>query len=272
MTRRGSEERDVGLHPPAEPFHRPYAGPEPPSPDRRPKRLIVLLVAAVAFAGAAVAVFLVAPGGGKGTDRAAVTPSTAGPTPSEPTPSGPAPSEPAPSEPTASEPAQPIVRALPPPCGTVRAGTVAKAVPKASEKKSANSTLTTCTYTSKESAFRWLRVEARLYAPAHTATPVRDAESYYDAQWTQAHDAPLVRTIALEREHGVGDEAYRWFMADQGQPTLVGLVTARVGNAVVTVSYSEEAPRGGGQAARERPMLGTATAVAREVLTALKDF
>lgn len=256
MTRRGSEERDVGLHPPAEPFHRPYAGPEPPSPARRPKRLIVLLVAAVAFTGAAVAVFLAVPGGK--TDRAAVTPSTAEPSPSEPSP---------------SEAAQGIVRALPPPCGTVAAETVAKAVPKASERQSANSTLTTCTYTSKESAFRWLRVEARLYAPAHSATPVRDAESYYDAQWTQAHDAPLVRTIALEREQGVGDEAYRWFMADQGQPTLVGQVTARVRNAVVTVSYSEEAPRGGGgQAARERAVLGTATAVAREVLTVLNDF
>ncbi len=251
MTRRGSEERDVGLHPPAEPFHRPYAGPEPPSPARRPKRLIVLLVAAVAFTGAAVAVFLAVPGGK--TDRAAVTPSTA--------------------EPSPSEAAQGIVRALPPPCGTVPAETVAKAVPKAAERQSANSTLTTCTYTSKESAFRWLRVEARLYAPAHSATPVRDAESYYDAQWTQAHDAPLVRTIALEREQGVGDEAYRWFMADQGQPTLVGQVTARVRNAVVTVSYSEEAPRGGGgQAARERAVLGTATAVAREVLTVLNDF
>ncbi|QKW38645.1 hypothetical protein HUT06_35345 [Actinomadura sp. NAK00032] len=240
----------MGLHPPAEPFHRPYAGPEPPSPARRPKRLIVLLVAAVAFAGAAVAVFLVVPGGK--TERAAVTPSTAAPSPAETVPG--------------------VVRALPPACGTVAAQTVAKAVPKAAQRQSANSTLTTCTYTSKESAFRWLRVEARLYAPAHTATPVRDAESYYDAQWTQAHDAPLVRTIALEREQGVGDEAYRWFMADQGQPTLVGQVTARVRNAVVTVSYSEEAPRGGGQAARERAVLGTATGVAREVLTALNDF
>ncbi|CNG83630.1 Uncharacterised protein [Mycobacterium tuberculosis] len=256
MTRRGSEERDVGLQRPVEPFHRPYAGPEPPSPGRRPRRLLVLLVAAAAFAAAAVAVFLVAPGGGGGTDRAAVAPRHTAPLHTAP----------------ASEPAQWIVRALPPPCGTVSDGTVAKAVPKATKRQSANSTLTTCTYSSTGSAFRWLRVEARLYAPAYSATPVRDAEGYYDAQWAQAHDAPLVRTIALERAGGVGDEAYRWFKADEGQPTVVGQVTARVRNAVLTVSYSERAPARARRAERERAILATATAAAREVLTALKDF
>lgn len=252
MTRRGSEERDVGLQRPVEPFHRPYAGPEPPSPGRRPRRLVALAVAAAAFAAAAVAVFLVAPGRGGGTDRASV--------------------EPRHTAPRASEPAQRIVTALPPPCGTVSEGTVAKAVPKATKRQSANSTLTTCTYSSTGSAFRWLRVEARLYAPAYTATPVRDAESYYDAQWAQAHDAPLVRTIALEREGGVGDEAYRWFKADEGQPTVVGQVTARIRNAVFTVSYSEQAPAKARGAERERAILATATAAAREVLTALNDF
>lgn len=252
MTRRGSEERDVGLQRPVEPFHRPYAGPEPPSPGRRPRRLLVLLVAAAAFAAAAVAVFLVAPGEDAGTDRASVAPRHTAP--------------------KASEPAQRIVEALPPPCGTVSEGTVAKAVPKATKRQSANSTLTTCTYASTGSAFRWLRVEARLYAPAYTATPVRDAESYYDAQWAQAHDAPLVRTIALERAGGVGDEAYRWFKADEGQPTVVGQVTARVRNAVFTVSYSEQAPAKARGTERERAILGTATAAAREVLAALNDF
>ncbi|NVI86002.1 hypothetical protein [Actinomadura sp. BRA 177] len=254
MTRRGSEERDVGLQRPVEPFHRPYAGPEPPSPARRPRRLLAVLVAAAAFAAAAVAVFLVAPGKGGGTDRAAVTPSRSTP------------------QTASSEAAQQIVRALPPPCGTVSDGTVAKAVPKAAKRQSANSTLTTCTYSSTGSAFRWLRVEARLYAPANTATPVRDAEGYYDAQWAQAHDAPLTRTIALEREGGVGDEAYRWFKADEGQPTVVGQVTARVRNAVFTVSYSEEAPARAKQAEREHAILATATSAAREVLTALNDF
>lgn len=251
MTRRGSEERDVGLQRPVEPFHRPYAGPEPPSPARRPGRLLVLLVAAAAFAAAAVAVFLVAPGKERGgTDRAAVTPRRPAPQTS----------------------AERIVKALPPPCGTVSAGTVAKAVPEAAKRHSANSTLTTCTYSSTGSSFRWLRVEARLYARENTATPVRDAERYYDARWAQAHDAPLVRTIALERAGGVGDEAYRWFKADEGQPTVVGQVTARVRNAVFTVSYSERAPDAAEQDEREREILATATAAAREVLAALNDF
>ncbi|MFA1550664.1 hypothetical protein [Actinomadura chokoriensis] len=249
----------MGLQRPVEPFHRPYAGPEPPSPARRPKRLLAVLVAVAAFAGAAVAVFLIVPGEDEaGTDRAAVTPRG-----SEPQ---------TPSSVPSSEPAQQMVRALPSPCGTVSEGTVAKAIPKARKLESANSTLTTCTYTSTGSAFRWLRVETRLYTAANTATPVRDAESYYDAQWAQAHEAPLARTIALERQGGVGDEAYRWFKADEGQPTVVGQVTARVRNAVFTVSYSEQAPAKGEQAERERACLAKATAAAREVFTALNDF
>jgi hypothetical protein len=243
----------VGLQRPVEPFHRPYAGPEPPAPERRPKRLIVLLVAAAAFAAAAVAVFLVAPGQRKGgpDERAGNTS---------------APPSPAPMQQAR------LVKALPAPCGTVSDGTVQKAVPKAAKRQSANSTLTTCTYSSTGSAFRWLRVEAHLYTPAETATPVRDAEGYYDAQWAQAHDAPLVRTYSLERASGIGDEAYRWFKADQGQPTVVGQVTARIRNAVVSVSYSEQAPGSAGRDARERACLATATVAAREVLTALNHF
>lgn len=245
----------MGLQRPVEPFHRPYAGPEPPAPARRPRRLLALLVAVVAFAAAAVAVFLMAPGqDGGGTDEAAVTPRTNAPAPSAPTGQG------------------RMVKALPAPCGTVSAATVEKAVPKASKRQSANSTLTTCTYSSTGSAFRWLRVEAHLYAPADTATPVQDAEGYYDAQWAQAHDAPLVRTVSLERASGIGDEAYRWFKADEGQPTVVGQVTARIRNAVLTVSYSERAPAAGERDARERACLATATTAAREVLAALNHF
>ncbi|GAA4312812.1 hypothetical protein [Actinomadura luteofluorescens] len=162
-----------------------------------------------------------------------------------------------------------MINALPAPCGTVAAATAERAVPKATRRQSANSTLTTCTFSSTGSAFRWLRVEAHLYAPGDTASPVQDAEGYYDAQWAQAHDAPLVRTVTLERRDGIGDEAYRWFKTDEGQPTVVGQVTARIRNAVFTVSYSEQAPRGGRADARERACLETATAVAREVLAAL---
>ncbi|MCP9953718.1 hypothetical protein [Actinomadura madurae] len=245
----------MGLQRPVEPFHRPYAGPEPPAPARRPKRLLVLLVGVVAFAVAAVTVFLMAPGRRDGgTDRAAVTPRGSASAPAAPMQQG------------------RVVKALPAPCGTVSAATVEKAVPKASKRQNANSTLTTCTFSSTGSAFRWLRVEAHLYAPADTATPVQDAEGFYDAQWAQAHDAPLVRTITLERATGIGDEAYRWFKADEGQPTVVGQVTARIRNAVFTVSYSERAPAAAQRDARERACLATATAAAREVLAALNHF
>ncbi|MEU8802854.1 hypothetical protein [Spirillospora sp. NPDC048819] len=244
----------MGLQRPSEPFHRVYSAPEPPAPARRPK-LLKLLAVAAAFAVAGVVVFLVVPG--RGGDRAAVRPTPAG------TPETPAPSATA---------AQRIVRALPAPCGTVSEGTVDRTVPEATRRESANSTLTTCTYSSTGSAFRWLRVEAHLYTPGNTPTPVKDAENYYDAQWTQAHDAPLFRTYTLERHRGIGDEAYRWFKADEGQPTVVGEVTARIRNAVFTVSYSEQASGEGGGDERERVCLGKATAVAREVLAALNHF
>jgi hypothetical protein len=244
----------VGLQRPVEPFHRPYSGPEPPAPGRRPRRLIAVLAAAVALAAVVVAAVLVMSGGRE--QEAAPRRTPAGP-----------------SQPPAGRPSGPyqgkVINALPAPCGTVAAGTVERAVPKATRRQSANSTLTTCTYSSTGSGFRWLRVEAHLYAPGDTATPVQDAEGYYDAQWAQAHDAPLVRTATLERRGGIGDEAFRWFKTDEGQPTVVGQVTARIRNAVFTVSYSEQTPRRGPADARERACLDTATGVAREVLAAL---
>ncbi|TDD79992.1 hypothetical protein E1293_21840 [Actinomadura darangshiensis] len=239
----------MGLQRPVEPFHRPYSPPEPPAPARRPKRLLALLVAAAAVAAAVVAVFLVAPGERNGgTDKASVRPQMS------------------------MSPSQRIVTALPAACGTVSPRTVARSVPKATRRQNANSTLSTCTYTATGSAYRWLRVETHLYAPADTRTPVRDAEGYYDAQWADAHDAPLARTITLERAPGIGDEAYRWFRADEGRPAVIGQVTARTRNTVLTVSYSERAPAKARQDARERACLDAATAAAREVLTALNHF
>lgn len=239
----------MGLQRPVEPFHRPYSGPEPPAPGRRPRRLAALVAAAAALAAASVAVVVVMSGGGEREAAPRRTPSVR----------------------QSGSPGTPqnVINALPAPCGTVAAGTVERAVPKATRRQSANSTLTTCTYSSTGSAFRWLRVEAHLYAPGDSATPVQDAEGYFDAQWAQAHDAPLVRTVSLERRGGIGDAAFRWFKTDKGQPTVVGQVTARTRNAVFTVGYSEQVPRGGRADARERACLGTATAVAREVLAAL---
>ncbi|MFC4053380.1 hypothetical protein ACFOY4_27155 [Actinomadura syzygii] len=259
----------MGLQRPPDPFDRVYSAPEPPSPGRRRRsRRVAVLVAVVAFGAAAVAVFLLAPVRGGG-DGAAVRP-----TPSRaPTDDGTPTAESTPTDgETPAEGGGQVVKALPAPCGTVSQRTVDKTVPKATRRESANSTLTTCTYSSTGRDFRWLRIEAHLYAPGDTPNPVRDAESYYDAQWTQAHHAPLVRTISLEPHKGLGDEAYRWFKADEGQPTVVGQVTARIRNAVFTVSYSERAPAKGRQDERKRACLAKATDVAVEVMTALNHF
>ncbi|WP_433463770.1 hypothetical protein [Spirillospora sp. CA-128828] len=239
----------MGLQRPIEPFHRPYAGPEPPAPARRPRKTLAMLVGAVVFAVAAGTVFLLAPGR-RGHEAAPVTAAR---------PSGPA------------SPGQ-VITALPAPCGTVSAATVERTVPKAQPRQRANSTLTTCTYTTAGSASRWLRVEAHLYVPDGTVTPVQDAEGYYDAQWAQAHDASPARTISLDREPGIGDEAYHWSKADDGEQNVVGQVTARTRNAVFTVSYGERAPGRAAQDEREPACLVTAAAVAREVLGVLNRF
>ncbi|GAA4231511.1 hypothetical protein GCM10022254_28870 [Actinomadura meridiana] len=247
----------MGRGRPVEPFHRPYSPPEPPAPARRPKRFVPLAVVAVlAVAGAAL--YLLVPGRDDQDAAVRSVPGGAGGRPPTSDRSAPARAR--------------IVETLPPPCGMVSQATVDRVVPKATRRENANSTLSTCTYASAGS-YPWLRVEAHLYAPADTPTPVEDAESYYNAQWAQAGDAPFVRTVTLERQRGIGDEAYGWSRADKGSPTVVGQLTARVRNAVFTVSYSERAPGDrGAQDGRARACLGTVTAVAREVLTALTHF
>ncbi|TMR00159.1 hypothetical protein ETD83_17345 [Actinomadura soli] len=236
----------MGLQRPVEPFHRPYSPPEPPAPPRRPKRFAVLVAFGV-LAVAAAAIFLVAPG--QGREEATVRPT-----------------------PSVGTRQSTMLSALPAPCGTVSKATVDRTVPMATRTESANSTLTTCTYSPTGTAFPWLRVEAHLYASGNTTTPVEDAGDYYDTRWAQARGAQLVRTIRLERHRGLGDEAYRWFRADEGRPSVVGQVTARTRNAVVTVTYGERAPGKAAQDAREGACIATVTAVAREVLAALNHF
>ena len=241
----------MGLHRPSEPFHRIYSTPEPPSPARRPM-LLALLAVTVACAVAGAVVLVVVPGrGGGGEDAAAVRP------------------VPADASRTPVRSGSRIVRRLPPPCGTVSRSTVDRTVPGAKRRQDGNSTLTTCTYSEGS---RWLRVEARLHSPDDTAAPVRDAENDYDERWAQAHDAPLVRTYRLERHRGLGDEAYRWFKADKAEPRVIGQVTARTRNAVLTVSYGERVSGKDAARRRERACLDHATAVAREVVAALNHF
>ena len=254
----------MGLPRPSESFERLYSAPDPPSVARRPK-LLALLVALVSFVVAAVVVFFVKPMGGD--EHVARTPSGTHSPLGTTAPSGTR--TPPRATPTPSVPLAQPISALPKPCGTVSKGTIGRIIPGARPRESANSTLTTCTYFSTGQTFRWLRVEAHLYAPGNTADPIKDAGSYYETQWTQAHNAPLVRTFRLEPQPGIGDQAYRWFKADKGQPTVVGQVTARLRNAVITVSYSEAAP-GGRQGARERSCLANAAQVAKEALSALR--
>ncbi|RAY15832.1 hypothetical protein DPM19_08685 [Actinomadura craniellae] len=141
-------------------------------------------------------------------------------------------------------------------------------MPGAMLQRSANNTLTTCTYSASGPEFRWLRVEVRLHAPADSETPTRDARDFFAAQFAQARQGadPIARTVSLRAEPGLGDEAYRWFKVDKGQPTAVGVVATRLRNAIITVSYSEEAAGKGTPDAREERCLTEATRVTREVL------
>ncbi|MFF5258398.1 hypothetical protein ACFY4C_05590 [Actinomadura viridis] len=252
-----------------------YSAPEPPAPVRR-SRVLVLLAAVAALVMVAGAVYFLVPGDEGERVASAVPPERDGGRdrngegpPAAPGEDGPSPDTAQPgTEPSgaASPPAAEPIGSLPPACGTVPAGTVRSLIPKAQRRESSNQTLTTCTYSSGGDAFRWLRVEAHLYAPANTPTPVDDARRYFGAQWAQAHNSPLERTVSLARHSGMGDEAYRWYKADRGQPTVVGQVTVRLRNVVVTVSYSEQARGKGAAEARERECLGKATRVAGEVL------
>lgn len=217
-----------------------YSPPEPPA-STRPPRVLVVLIAVVSFLLVAGGVYLLLPAAGENTaapsgDREA---SVGDPKPEPGTFAG-----------------------LPPPCGTVAATTVRGLIPRAQRRESSNQTLTTCTYSADE--FRWLRVEAHLYSPADSATPERDAERYFESQWAQARTSSPARTVSLARRQGMGDAAYRWFRQDRDRPAVVGQVTVRVRNAVITVGYGERA--NGAARAREDACLDAATRVAGEVL------
>jgi hypothetical protein len=148
--------------------------------------------------------------------------------------------------------------------------TVDRLVPRATSEQSANLTLATCTYASAGTGSQWLRVETRIFDPVDGTDPATAASGFIAAQWTRARQDPMVRTVSLERQGGLGDEAYRRYKIDKGQPTVVGEVAVRFRNGVITVSYSGEVPGADDSAANERKYLTEATGVAREVLGALR--
>jgi hypothetical protein len=160
--------------------------------------------------------------------------------------------------------------ALPPPCGTVGRSTVDRLVTKAKAVQAANTTLGTCTYSSAGARSQRLRVETRIFDPAGGADAAATASGFFGAQWTRTREDPMVRIVSLKRQDGMGDEAYRLYKVDKGQPTVVGEVAVRLRNAVITVSYSGVASGPGQSAANERNYLSASTTVAREVLAALK--
>jgi hypothetical protein len=71
------------------------------------------------------------------------------------------------------------------------------------------------------------------------------------------------------RDQGIGDEAFRWAKRDKGGPTpIVGEVEARFRNAIIIVTYAQNARAGEGQTAASRRLLEVAAGVARQALTA----
>jgi len=233
-----------------------YSPPEPPKPPARARapRIVVALAAAVALVLAAGGVYLLFPDMG----RQSAAPAASSAQEREASVGG------GDDEPRAEK----TIGALPPPCSTVASSTVRSLVPGATREQGANRTLSTCTYAAPGDPAHWLRVEVHLY-PSDTRRPVQNAESYFDSEWTKANNEVLARTVSLARDDDMGDEAYRWFREDQSGGAVLGQVTVRVRNAVITVGYSEGAPRGtgaGGVEAREDECLRNATRVAREVL------
>jgi hypothetical protein len=234
-----------------------YSPPEPPRPPERaraPRRLAVALAAVVALVLAAGGGYLLFPDPG----QESAAPAASSAQEREASVGG------GDDEPRAER----TIGALPPPCSTVESSTVRSLVPDATREQGANQTLSTCTFASPGDPAHWLRVEVRLY-PSGTQRPVQDADSHFDSAWTKANNEVLARTVSLARDDDMGDEAYRWFREDESGAAVLGQVTVRVRNAVITVGYSEATPRGAGAGAaeaREDECLRNATRVAREVL------
>ncbi|MBW8486690.1 hypothetical protein, partial [Actinomadura parmotrematis] len=251
----------------SEPFPRVYSAPDPPKPPRRSRapRALAWLVAAASFVAAAAGVFLfLAPGGG---DRSAAPRSTGIEETSPPaaTSAPPSSAPPSASSPPAAPSAPALIAALPAPCSTLPAGVVRDLVPSARRTPLANPILTTCTYTAMSGSPRWLTVEATLYRAADYPAPLDNARRFFASRLSRDARDVSARTVSQDRRSGLGDEAFRLFKIDKDQPVVVGQVTFRVRNAVLTISYIEQ------HSAKERPealkagCLAKATRAAGEV-------
>jgi hypothetical protein len=243
----------MGVPRPPDRFQRVYSPPEPPSTARRSTLVGVLMVlVALSLSGFAILVL--------GSDGDPQGPGGPG--------SG-SPSELRTSDARPGASGGPFT-SLPPVCDAVRRSTVNRLVPRAAVRHSANTTLTTCTFTAAGGRPS-LRVEARIFVPVDGTSPDAAAAADFAARWARARRDPAVRTV--RRRAGLGDEAFRRFAIDGNRTEAVGEVVVRLRNAVVTVTYGGDArdPRGpGGGVRNEGEFLTAATDVATEVIGAFK--
>jgi hypothetical protein len=264
----------LGLSRPPEPFHRVYSPPEPPPQGRRSTAFGVLTVVVVLVLGTAA--LMMYGRGDDGTQQAAVRgapPKAAAPAP-PPSSSSPSPSPSSPPSFAASVPKparEPIFTLAPQACVVVSPATVRRLVPSGTITRGGGPTASTCDYSSKSgSRFRELRVETQIFTSAQSPpAPVDQARSAINSRWKEADKDPVVRTVALEQVSGLGDEAFRRFATDKGQPTVLGEVVMRVRNSVAVISYAEDAPGDDDATVRQR-CLTEAVAVAREILPAFE--
>jgi hypothetical protein len=214
-----------------------------PRPSRR--RLLLIATAVVIVAAAAVLVPWALPDGDKPTTTA----------------SSRSPAAPTTTSAAKSSPAKGAVARLPQPCTMVKAEHVRALIPEPKQEDQRTSTLAICTYTSGGAKFQWLRVEAYLYSDSD------EAVQRFQADWTQAQHSTLERTLRLQKQSGLGDEAFQWYKIDKAQPTAVAQLTVRFRNVVVNASYSEQ--QGSGSAAVEQRLVNAAQTTVQDALKSL---
>ncbi len=177
---------------------------------------------------------------------------------------------PAPRDAPAQATAPRLFTMAPKACVVVSPDTVQRLVPSATIAHDGGSTASTCDYSGKAgSGHRELRVETQIFTPTVSSDPVDDAKVAIDSRLADARTDPVVRTVAVSRVGGLGDEAYQRYATDKGRPTVLGEVVVRVRNSLAAVSYAADARGGDEEAVRQR-CVTEATAVAREILRAFE--